>query len=182
MELAKSSKFRVTISGVSSWGKPKLTMTLDGKPTTVSDMPVTANGTYEIAVSPGSHDLLVDSTGTDWVQVASYSLTNCVGSLRCKALNGTDRVLGRVQSRSYTFSNPQTPKVEGGKLELKGLDKDGKWNFEWWDTDKGVKTGSTQVKVVQGAVEVPLPSITTDLAFKFFYAERKSLCLYWLAF
>jgi hypothetical protein len=173
VDLAQAAKFRVTLATVSSWGTPKLTITLDGKPTSLADTPVTANGAYEINVPAGPHDLFVDSTGTDWVQVASYSLTHYVGSLRCKALNGTDRVLGRVQSRAYTFSNPQTPKVEGGKLELKGLNHDGKWNLEWWDTDKGVKTGGTQVKVVQGAAEVSLPAITTDLAFKVFNAEEK---------
>ncbi len=173
VDLAQSAKFRVTLNTISSWGTQKLTITLDGKPTSLADTPVTANGAYEIKVPPGAHDLFVDSTGTDWFQVASYTLTQYVGSLRCKALNGTDRVLGRVQSRSYTFNNPQSQKVEGGKLELKGLNRDGKWNFEWWDTDKGMKTGGTQVKVVQGAAEVPLPIIATDLAFKVFYDEGK---------
>lgn len=173
MDLAQSAKFRVTLNTVSSWGTPKLTITLDGKPTSLADTPVTANGNYEIDVPAGTHDLFVDSTGTDWVQVASYSISHYVGSLRCKALEGTQRILGRVQSRFYTFSNPQTPKVDGGKLELKGLNPDGKWNLDWWDTDKGVKTGGTQVNVIQGAAEVPLPEITTDIAFKVYYPEGK---------
>jgi hypothetical protein len=171
--LAQAAEFRVALNTVSSWGNPKLTITLDGQPTSVNNIPVTANGVYGIKVPAGAHDLFVDSTGTDWVQVASYTLTHFVGALRCKALNGTDRVLGRVQSRAFTFGSAQTPKVEGGKLMLKGLSRDGAWNLEWWDTDKGVKTGGTKITVAQGAAEVSLPPITTDLAFKVAYAGEK---------
>ncbi len=168
--LAQAAEFRVALNTVSSWGSPKLTITLDGQPTSVADLPVTANSVYGIKVPAGTHDLFVDSTGTDWVQVASYTLTHFVGALRCKALNGKNRVLGRVQSRTFTFGSAQTPKVEGGKLMLKGLNRDGAWNLEWWDTDKGVKTGGTKITVAQGAAAVALPVLTTDLAFKASYA------------
>jgi hypothetical protein len=171
--LAQEAEFKVTLSGISSWGDQKLTITLDGKPTSVANLPVSANGTYGIKVPPGAHAIFVDSTGTDWVQVASYTLTHFVGGLRCRALNGKDRVLGWVQSRAFNYGNAQLPKVEGGKLILQGLSRDGAWNLEWWDTDKGVKTGLKKVKVTQGSAEVSLPVITTDLAFKAAYAGEK---------
>ncbi len=172
MTLSQAAEFKVALNTVSSWGSPKLTLTLDGKPTEVSDLPVTANGVYVIKVPAGTHDIFVDSTGTDWVQVASYTLTRFVGALRCKALNGRDRVLGRVQSRAFTYASPSTPRVEGGRLKLAGLNRDGDWNLEWWDTDKGIATGSVKVEVAQGSAEVSLPPITTDLAFKLSYAGQ----------
>ncbi len=171
--LAKDSEFRVALNGVSSWGSQKLTITMDGKPTSVDNLPVTAGGVYGAKIPAGTHELFVDSTGTDWVQVGSYTLTQFVGSLRCKALNGRNRVLGRVQSRSFTYGSTATPKVEGGKLMLSGLSRDGDWSLEWWDTDQGVKIGRLRLKVVQGAVQVPLPPITTDLAFKASCADVK---------
>lgn len=56
---------------------------------------------------------------------------------------------------------------------LSGLNRDGAWNLEWWDTDKGVKTSFTKITVTQGAAEVSLPAIATDLAFKAAYAGEK---------
>lgn len=170
VEMAKPGKFRVKLNTISSWGTNNLTIQLDGKSTQVNNTPASANATYEIALPSGSHEISVDSTGQDWVQVASYSLTNYVGVLRCKAIVGRDRVLGRVQSRNFTYSHPETPPVKGGILRLTGLNHDGFWKMEWWDTEKGIKRGVVKAKVKGGSTFLTLPVITTDLAFKGYYA------------
>jgi hypothetical protein len=123
-------------------------------------------------VPAGTHDISVDSTGQDWVQVAAYSISNYVGALSSKALNGKGRVLGRVQARAFTYGNPKLSPVKGATLKLNGLNKDGVWRVEWWDTEKGVKTGTGKFKVDQGGAALSLPAITTDLAFKMSPAEN----------
>ena len=174
VEPASRCKFSVKLGAISSWGQNNLTIMMDGKPTAVNNAPATANSVYEIEVTKGPHDLFVDSTGQDWVQVAAYSITNYVGALRCKALNGEGKVLGRVQSKSYTYSSKENPLIKGAVLHLDGLSQNGAWKMEWWDTEKGTKLAVKKFKVSGGAAALPLPAIDKDLAFKAVYTGGKS--------
>jgi hypothetical protein len=166
VELSKPGPFKVLLGDLSKVEPNKLTILLDGKPTSVNKTIAKAHSAYGVDVPAGAHDISVDSTGADWVQVASYSIGGYAGALRCKALNGKNKVLGRVQSRSFTYGSKERPEVKGAVLHLSGLKQDGSWKVEWWDAEKGVKTGTTQINVKKGNADLPLPAITKDLAFK----------------
>ena len=174
LEAAQACKFRVKLGNISSWGQNNLTITMDGKATEVQNAPATANGVYEVAVPKGPHDLFVDSTGQDWVQVVSYAVSNYVGALRCNALNGTGKVLGRIQSKSFTYSSPENPSIKGAVLHLNGLKQDGSWEMQWWDTEKGIKLSEKRFKVNGGRAAFSLPAIAKDLAFKAIYTGAKT--------
>ncbi len=172
VEMPKAGKFQVKLNTVSSWGTNNLTILVDGKFTAVNNSLAKANGVYVAEVPAGPHDISVDSTGQDWVQVAAYSISNYVGALSCEVLNGKDRVLGRVQSRAFTYGNPKLTPVSGATLKLGGLSKNGAWMIEWWDTEKGLKTGIGKLKANLGGASITLPAVTTDLAFKIYPAEN----------
>ncbi len=176
VDMARPGKFRVNLGNISSWGDNRLTITLDGKPTSVNNMSATASSAYEVEVPEGSHDLFLDSTGQDWVQVTSYSISGYAEALRCNALNGKGKVLGRVESRGFVYTRkPGTlPQVQGALLKLSGLAPDGAWTVEWWDTDKGIDTASQNFTVTAGSANLVLPALTTDLAFKAYVAGSET--------
>lgn len=149
------------------WGTNNLTIQVDGKPTEVDNTVAKAKGSYEAKIPAGVHDISVDSTGQDWVQVASYSIGNYVG-----ALSGKGKVLGHVQSRGFTYANPKPVKVAKAVLKLDGLSTDGLWKVEWWDTEKGIITGIGKLKVTNNGASLPVPPVVTDLAFKLIYAGK----------
>src|SRR5208282_5935344 len=90
------------------------------------------------------------------------------GNLRCNALRGQGKVLGRVESKAYNFTNEGKllPNLKGAVLKLTGIVPDGTWKVEWWDTDKGLEKSFQTITVSKGSADVPLPALTTDLAFK----------------
>ena len=172
LELTRPSVFKVVLNAVSAWGTNNLTIQMDGKPTEVNKSLAKANAVYEAKIPAGSHDVSVDSTGQDWVQVASYSIGNYVGALSCKALRGRGKTLGYVRSRGFNYGNPRPNKVTKAVLKLDGLNQDGPWKIEWWDTEKGVIVHQAKVSVKNGTAQAPVPPVSTDLAFKLIYAGR----------
>jgi hypothetical protein len=44
--------------------------------------------------------------------------------------------------------------------------KDGAYAVEWWDTEKGVVTGSASASCAGGAMSIVTPAVRTDVACK----------------
>jgi hypothetical protein len=168
VNFAKAGKFIVNVGSVSTWNPNTLSITLDNG-TPVNFGSITTNAYYQISVPAGTHTIEADSTGSDWFQVLSYTFTGYTGALRCAALSGTDRVLGNVQSRYYTYGSTQTPEITGGVLSVNSLNRDGKWMCDFWDTDAGTVLSSATAVVSAGASSIALPGISKDTAFKLYY-------------
>jgi|GEM_PF-1267459 hypothetical protein len=168
VNMPRPGKFGVSTGSVSTWGPNTLSITLDGG-TPVNFTSVTTNSYYEIAVPAGSHSIYVDSTGQDWFQVFSYTLTGYVGALRCAALSGTDRVLGNVQSRYFNYASTSNPVINNGVMTVTGLNKNGTWMCDFWDTVLGTPFASATAVVSSGSASINLPAISKDAAFKLYY-------------
>ncbi|MGD0565700.1 MAG: DUF5060 domain-containing protein [Candidatus Goldiibacteriota bacterium] len=169
VNMPQAGYFIVNVGSVSTWTPNNLTIKLDGANTVINNTSVTTNAYYQIAVPAGSHSIYVDSTGNDWFQVLSYSLTGYVGALRCTALSGTDRVLGNVQSRYFNYASTSTPVINNGVMTVTGLNKNGTWMCDFWDTVLGTPFASATAVVSSGSASITLPPISKDVAFKLYY-------------
>ncbi len=166
-----NGKFKVTCISEGSPGANGIRIDLDGVPQ-LNQFPVTMGTTYEINVPSGPHTIFVTNSGNDWVEV-SFTLTDYTYMLRCYALKGNNRVLGWIQSRNWTYWNvyngmPLTY-VNDGILHLTGLNQDGIWTYEWYETLNGTLTSSGTVNAESGNADINVPSINKDIAFKIFY-------------
>ncbi len=183
VDYATAGQLEVVVAGVSASGTNTITIKLDGAPTPVNGTPVAA-GTYSVNVPAGVHTILVDSSGEDWFQVSQFVFTGYAAILRAYALTGTGKVLGWVQSRNYTYWNQcascqggtarPLPVVSDGVLQLSGLSGDGLWNATFFGTVDGTAQGTTGATAVGGVLNLPLPALSQDLAFKLVRADGPS--------
>jgi hypothetical protein len=163
LEMKKASPARLTLGP-----REKPSIALDENGLSFKETPTNSGSVEVVNIPGGPHDLSVSLTGTAPVSFLSFTLPAYPDTLRCSALNGRGRVLGRVESIANTYVNSGKvfPNVKGGVLKLTGLAPDGSWKVEWWDTDQGVEKGRQNVTVSGGAVDVPMPPVAADLAFK----------------
>lgn len=141
---------------------------MDGNRVSIKETPDTLGSVDEVNIPSGPHDLSVIFMETVPESSLSFTLPVYPDTLRCSALNGRGRVLGRVESIANTYANEDKvfPIVKGGVLKLTGLVPDGSWKVEWWDTDKGEEETSQGFTVTAGSAVVAIPPVTRDLAFK----------------
>lgn len=176
---AVAGQFQVLVTNASTSGTVDLTVKLDGATTALNNTAVTVGSTYSIAVPAGAHTIAVDGTGQDWM-VPVYTFTNYGSMLRCYALTGTAKALGWVQSRNNTFWNQcascqggaakPLPSVSDGVVQLTGLSNDGTWNYSWYETVSGTVKSSGTAVCSGGALNLAVPAMATDQAFKLTYA------------
>lgn len=166
-----NGKFKVTCISEGSPNQNGIRIDLDGI-TQLNQFPVTMGTTYEIDVPAGQHTIFVTNSGYDWVEV-SFTLTDYTYMLRCYALKGDNRVLGWVQSRNYTYWNVYNglplPYVNDGVVNLTGLNQDGIWTYEWYETLNGTLISSGTVNSSSGNANINVPSVDKDIAFKMFF-------------
>ncbi len=181
----RPTTFKVTVSEVSGYGGAALRILLDGIVVADKAFPdpdgnakttsITAfNGTYSVTVPKGSHHIVVENPGADWV-AASYRFTN-VKTIARPALQGwvsagDSMIIGWVRRAGRTWQSVIVDKTklaptEPSYLNISGL-ASGTWLLELWNTTTGDIEKRIPVEVkASGRVDIPLPAIATDLAFK----------------
>jgi hypothetical protein len=182
LDAPEATTFGVRIEGVSGWSGGGLQISLDGKVVLSQEFPNTNragnrrtlmqyNKAYRIALPEGRHKVRVEDTGNDWI-VVSYEIPWLVAGppLRAYGLAGSDRALVWVQNRHYRYDRPaddkmSSPTVEGARLLLPL--PPGRWNVEFWDTQRGAVTATHEVtRAADGRAEITLPPITWDAALR----------------
>ncbi len=184
LNLTRSTHLLVQVSGVSGYGGGHLVARRNGevvldkemrdpnggeKTDTMHDF----DGTYTIAVPTGQQSIVVENQGIDWMYVG-YMLKDGRASteppLRVLSLAGPEAVMAWVQNPQLDRFGVQTGKealqpVSPSLLELSGL-RDGPYRVTLWDTHHGLSLRSLQLAAQGGALSVPLPEVTQDLAVK----------------
>jgi hypothetical protein len=133
-----------------------------------------------IAIPPGKHRVQVSNAGADWLAVRHYVLSayrdrNAYPDVEAYALRGPRRVLLWAHNTSHTPEvlalGVEPSPVTGVRVRLIDLD-DGEYRIEEWDTATGER-GNARIQTCRnGALDVSLPAVATDVAMKVFAAAE----------
>lgn len=185
VRLSKPTRFDVIVEQVSGYGGAGLRISLDGKPVltrkfadpddTKDTKTITQyDGAYGFVVPKGSHTVLVENPGNDWL-TAVYRFQGLVPqkapAIETWALAGNRTAIAWLRAKGDTFHNvvemKQPPALTPpAVLRLDSLAA-GRWKVELWDTWRGqpIQTFSRDVENA-GVIRIPIPSFHGDLAVK----------------
>jgi hypothetical protein len=187
LDAPRDTTFGVLVEGVSGHGGAKLEISLDSAIVLEKHFADTDDKTdtitkyddvYDITLPAGAHTVTVKNPGADWFYLA-YRIPwlRAEPPLRVLGVQGKTRALVWVQNRGYTWRNVMDEEfrpaaIEEARLQLRGL-LNGTWRVERWDAAEGVVADSATYQVSQGApIELPLPSITWDAAYRLALKEE----------
>ena len=148
-----------------------LSITLDGTNVLTQVNPV-ANGVYAINVAAGAHAIMLDNTGSDWIQIATIEITNFQPGITGSALRDGERMVGYLRLRDYNWEyllasgQVAPPAVTGGTLTVRSLLPRGIYAVSYTSVDSGGSLGTTNVAASDtGVLTAALPALVRDLAF-----------------
>ncbi|CAN5497716.1 hypothetical protein BH11ARM2_BH11ARM2_30800 [soil metagenome] len=190
VDLPRKTRFEVLVSNVSGYGGAALRVELDGAPVMTRlfddkepdkhDDIHTYDGAYGFDVPAGTHTLLVENAGADWME-ASYRFGGLIEKnappLEAWGVvgNGTALVWLRVEGRTWrrvcVEKKPPLP-APPTVLGLRGLPA-GRWRTELWDTYRGeTMTSRTVIVKNDGKIRIPLPTVMRDMAIKLVHEDH----------
>ncbi|MBM4176729.1 MAG: DUF5060 domain-containing protein [Ignavibacteria bacterium] len=148
---------------------PRIQIWLDG--VKKIDQIASVNVTYSISVPAGSHQILVDNQGVDWMRIAEYVFTNFVGGIRSYALKGNTEIIGWIHNRNYNWRHlrdlPTPPAIIfNGQIKIPNLITPGFYQIDWWDCHSGIILKTDTLSSIPDTLNISVPSIFWDLAFK----------------
>jgi hypothetical protein len=161
--------FSVRTAGTSGYS-PTIEIWLDG--ILKLSVPAIINSTYSINVPVGSHTILVDNKGTDWIEISDFNLDNYIPIIKSNALVNSRSTYGWVHNRNYNWKYvneigiPDT--VYNGKIIVNGLD-DGIYTIEWFDCQTGNNITTTWDSSINGSMKIACPDLVWDCAYKSTY-------------
>jgi hypothetical protein len=125
-----------------------------------------------VPVRAGEHEISVDNTGQDWVQVTEFRFTGLLppGSreLNVSGMAGRRTSIVWIQNPSSTWYNHAQGKVTPAdpmRIVLGGL-PDGPCDVEFWETWKGSISERRGLAVEAGKLSLDLPRVDSDIALK----------------
>ncbi len=170
----QAGAFILTFGKVSKAGA-HVSLAVDGKAQEHDFSPSNEDHTVSAAdvalkaeVPSGSHTITVTNTGSDWITLRRFTLTNYAPGLAGIARAGKDYAIAWIYNRdgieaSDTALKSVTPAT--GLLKLPGLQK-GKYRVIWWDTAAGKTLDSSDldVKNMKDEIALTIPPISRDTA------------------
>lgn len=190
LDCPKPARFEVHVGTVSAGAK--LVFELDGETVRTVELPAgeqagkrnewqeqweiwqsTYDESYGIELPAGEHTVTIRNEGHDWMQIGYFRVTDYLTDeeppLRVLGLRARDRVLLWVQNEAHTWFNVRAerpvPVVRPTRVRLTGV-SDGRWAVERWDTRTGEVLGRVETAAEGGALELEVPQVETDMAFK----------------
>jgi hypothetical protein len=125
-----------------------------------------------VQVPAGKHRIRVENHGKDWIRVSQFIFAGCQvvtrPNLLVAALGCDEAAIVWIQNRDSTWYNhgrDEVPTVPAATLAVRGL-ANGSYDVEWWETWKGSVTKTETLTVENGALQLQLPPIPTDIALK----------------
>jgi len=185
VDFDRPTTFSITVSEVSGYGGAGLRVLLDGIVVADKNFPDadgnsktdsinSYNGTYSVTIPKGSHHIVVENPGPDWVAV-SYRFRDLKlvtrPALQAWASAGDTMIIGWIRRAGRTWQAAIVDKAkfapsEPAYLNIAGL-ASGTWTLELWNTVTGdIERRVPVVVKASGRVDIPIPPIATDLAFK----------------
>ncbi|MCD6351403.1 MAG: cellulase family glycosylhydrolase, partial [Armatimonadetes bacterium] len=130
-----------------------------------------------VPVPAGKHEIRVENEGKDWVRVSEYRFVGARGyglpDHLVLGLRSGKMVLLWVRNRDFTWFNAEAGKVQPRppcRLVL-GDVAAGVYSVETWDPWEGKVIARTQVRASGGKLELDVPGLTQDIAFKLIREE-----------
>ncbi len=165
-----AGQFKV-VTGGSAGTAPKINISVDGVEVLNSNAAI--NTTYSVNVSAGAHTIKIDNLGTDWFLVSNYVFTNIGSPLTTYVLKSANnaKAAGYIISNNYNWKYLQASggaapaAVNGASLQLTGL-QNGPCRIDFYSCSTSLLVSSVNSNIAAGLLNVSLPSIAWDLAFK----------------
>jgi hypothetical protein len=165
-----AGQFKV-VTGSSTGTAPKINIYLDGLIQLNSNAAI--NTTYSINIPAGQHAIKVDNLGTDWILISNYVFTNIGSPLTVYALKSADenKVTGYILNNNYNWKYLQNSggtlpaAILGASVQISGM-QNGKCIVQYFNCTTGILINTTSTTVVSGNLNLTLPVIAWDIAFK----------------
>ncbi len=172
--MPKAGQFKVRTSG-NTGQAPQISIYLNGA--LVLQQTAQVNATYSINVPAGKHSIKVDNTGTDWITIASYSISELGKAVDAYVLSNPkkDYAAGWVLNKKYnhqdvvSFGVPSA--VSGVVVTFTGM-MDGTYLIRYFNPTTGSFMKEQKTGVTGGLLNVPLDPFVWDIAFT---AEKATL-------
>lgn len=167
LDMPAAGAFSVLVGGQVATN-PKIAIWLDGQ--LVLNVTASPNTIYAINVPMGQHQVKVDNNGTDWMQIASYTVQGLGNAIESYVLKSADNdevtgwLLNTDYNHAYVNVNGAPGAISGAHMEVTGL-QNGKYELQWFNCLSGNVVESGTLNVQNGAINAPIPDLSWDLAF-----------------
>lgn len=165
--MPQAGKFRVRTGGQAGQA-PKIAIWLDG--VKVLEQAAAINQNYTIDVPAGPHNVKVDNTGTDWILIASYTITGIGSAVDAYVLQSEDknRAAGWVLNNRYNHEVVQSsgnPAMAAGAVVQVPGQANGTYVVRYYNCLTGALLSTETAAASNGALRLVLPEFQWDLAF-----------------
>ncbi|MEP7106711.1 MAG: DUF5060 domain-containing protein [Ferruginibacter sp.] len=167
-----AGQFKV-VTGNATGSSPMVNIYVDG--TMMVNSSAAINTTYSVNITAGPHAIKVDNLGTDWILISNYVFTNIGSPITTYALRSADgyKAAGYVLNNKYNWKYLQSsggvvpPAISGANLQISGM-QNGDCTIQYFSCSTGLLLSTTSANVVSGNLNLPLPAIAWDIAFRAF--------------
>ena len=160
-------EFRV-VTGSETGQNPILSISVDGNE--VLSEAAGTNQTYTVSIPPGTHEVLVDNTGTDWITIAAYQISELAAAVDAYVLRNNDGtgatgwLLNHAYNHQSVLENDLPDPASGVTVQVDGM-ADGTYAVAYYDCITGAIVDQGGVQVSGGELLLLPPSIIWDLSF-----------------
>lgn len=172
VHFVQPGRFVVRLDTIAKSGA-RVRLSVDGK-LTERDFPAGAQdyapgaGQAELAVEvpAGDHVVTLENTGSDWVSIGSFMLTDYAPALGAYGLSGAGFEAAWLFHRANVLANAgQEAAAASGQVTLADLEP-GRYRATWWDTRLGIALPGAQLLRVGASRSLALqsPAISRDVA------------------
>jgi hypothetical protein len=168
VDMPQAGQFKI-LTGNQFGANPKLSVWVDG--VQVLSVTPALNQTYMVNIPAGLHTVKVDNIGTDWMKIACYAFMGLGSAIDAYVLASADQtqlsgwVLNSDYNHQYIAANGQPAMLSGASIKSSALNNGNYW-VKWFDCQTGALVQAESVLVSNGTLELPIPDLTWDLAFK----------------
>lgn len=148
---------------------PTIVIQVDGQQ--VLSQSAGTNQDYTVPISPGTHTIRVDNSGTDWISISAYRFSGLGSLVDAYVLKGqANRIAaGWVLNTGYNHQTVPTggvpSPVSGAVVHLTGM-ADTSYFVKWYDCLTGSLVASDPVLAQNGTLDLSVPALLWDLAFR----------------
>lgn len=151
-----------TIHTADTSGKdPKVDILVDG--TRALEESANVKSDYTVHVAAGEHEISVDNVGSDWIEIASYELSESGSTIQAYILvsDTMDVAAGWLVNTEYTSGNNESMNTQ---LSIEGFIA-GDFSVTWFDCQSGETILVEQVTSAAGSLVLSTPTFIWDVAF-----------------
>jgi hypothetical protein len=167
----RPGRFELTAGQVAKAGA-RLRLSAGGR-TVERDFPAAANdyrpapeaAKVAIDVPAGDQTITIESTGSDWVRVGRFTLSEYAPALGASARLGSDFAAVWIYRRAH-LDAPEGQRLQpaGGTLALPGP-QPARYRVTWWDTRSGRPLRSEEVEnLADRPLTITIPPVERDMA------------------